>query len=209
MKKAIVIGGTGATGKSLLKILAQSPTYTEIRALVRTPKTEIDPRIQQVQVDFNHLNEYRDAISGDVAFSCLGTTLKAAGSQEAQWKVDYEYQLEFAKIAKQQGVSTFVLMSSKMANAQSSNFYVKMKGQLEDAITALDFPTLIILRPSLLLRPNTDRFGEKVSAALLKILNSIGLFKAYQPVRVERVAQVMVDTASTYHHGVHIIEPVV
>ena len=107
----------------------------------------------------------------------MGTTLKAAGSKEAQWAIDYEANLEFAKAARENGVNTLVLISASGANSASRLFYQRMKGELEQAIIALNFPHLIIFRPPLLIRPNSDRLGEKIAERIFRVLNRIGMLK--------------------------------
>jgi len=116
-----------------------------------------------------------------VWFSCLGTTLKAAGSKDKQWKIDYEIPLKFAGIAKENGVRGIVLLSAYGASAKSRVFYSKMKGQLEEAITHLAFEQCIIFKPGMLLRKNTDRFAERITAGILKFFNSLGLIRKIPP----------------------------
>ena len=147
-------------------------------------------------------------MQGDVLFACLGTTLKAAGSKEAQWAVDYEANFEFAKAARQNGVNTLVLVSASGANAASSLFYPRMKGELEQALIALNFPRLTIFRPPLLIRPNSDRLGEKVAEQIFRGLNRIGLLKNQRPLAVETLAQAMLKAAlRSSEHSVQVYEP--
>ena len=126
-----------------------------------------------------------------MAFSCLGTTLAAAGSKEAQWRVDYDYQYAFAKHCRNNGVPTFVLVSAAGAKAQSKLFYNRMKGQLEDAVKELEFPRLLIFQPSVLIRSNSDRGAENFSVKAIHFLNKIGLFKRYRPMPTEILAEKM------------------
>lgn len=200
--KAIVIGGSGATGKYLVKRLLADDRFDEIVLLLRKPTADADPKLKQVIVDFDKLDEYAEQIKGDVAFSCLGTTLKDAGSKEAQWKVDYDYQYNFAKIARQNGVTTFVLMSAQNADAKSSFFYSRMKGELEQSIEALGFDKLIIVQPGLLLRPDTDRLVEKLSVKMLSAVNKAGLLKQYAPTHVDQVAAAMIQHALSGGSGI-------
>ena len=118
---AIIIGATGATGKDLVDLLLQDSVFDAIHVFVRRPLTISDPMVKTHIVDFEQIDNWKSEIQGDVLFSCLGTTLRAAGSQEAQWKVDYDYQFNFAKAARENGVPTLVLMSSMGANPQSSS----------------------------------------------------------------------------------------
>jgi len=154
-------------------------------------------------VDFEHPEVWADLLHGDVAFSCLGTTLAVAGSKEAQWRVDYDYQYAFAQQCKANGVPTFVLVSAAMANAQSKVFYNRMKGQLEDAVKALEFKRLIIFQPSILIRSNSDRGAENFSVKAIHFLNKIGLFKRYRPMPTNVLAQRMRREVATATEGVH------
>ena len=130
----------------------------------------------------------------------MGTTLKAAGSKEAQWAIDYEANLEFAKAARQNGVNALVLISASGANSASRLFYQRMKGELEQAIIALNFPHLIIFRPPLLIRPNSDRLGEKIAERILHGFNRIGLMKSQRPLAVKKLAQAMLKAALLSSH---------
>lgn len=143
-------------------------------------------------VDFEQLRQYEDQILGDVAFSCLGTTLKSAGSKAAQWSVDHDYQLEFASIANAKGMGSFVLLSAVGAKEDSSFFYNKMKGTLENSIRELGFLQFVVLQPGGIERPNSDRSGEKIFIKLLKMFNAIGLFRNYAPIATARLAKAMI-----------------
>ena len=125
----------------------------------------------------------------------MGTTRKAAGSKENQYKIDYTYQYNFAKIAAEQGVPSFVLVSTAMANANSHFFYTKMKGELEEAIKQLPFQHISILRPPALIRKNTTRSSEKLSVSILQFFNQIGLLQSQRPMKTEVVAHCMVELA--------------
>ena len=201
--RAIVIGATGATGKSLLPLLTAHSEIERIDCFGRRNPDFSHPKLYAHQIEI-----WRDEVQGDVLFACLGTTLKAAGSKEAQWAVDYEANLEFAKAARENGVNTLVLVSASGANAASHLFYPRMKGELEQALIALNFPHLIIFRPPLLIRPNSDRLGEKVAKRILYGLNRIGLLKNQRPLAVETLAQAMLKVAlRPPEHSVQVYEP--
>ena len=99
--KALLIGATGSTGKFLLNELIQDDDYTSVSVFVRRPTGKSHPKLTEHVIDFSNLEQYKELITGDVLFSCLGTTLKAAGSQENQWKIDFEIPAVFASIARQ------------------------------------------------------------------------------------------------------------
>lgn len=187
--KALIIGATGATGKDLVEVLLSDMDYSEVVTFVRRPSGRQHPKLVEVVTDFDRLELVQGQISGDVWFSCLGTTLKAAGSKENQWKIDYEIPMKFAAIAKMNGVACTVLLSAYGASTSSNVFYSKMKGQLELDISGLGFPRCIIFKPGLLLRKDTDRMGERVSAAVLNFLNGIGLFRRFRPLPTRTLAE--------------------
>ena len=206
--KAIIIGATGATGKSLLPLLTEHSEIERIDCFGRRNPDFSHPKLYAHQIDFAQITTWRNEVQGDVLFACLGTTLKAAGSKEAQWAVDYEANLEFAKAARENGVHTLVLVSASGANAASRLFYQKMKGELEQALIALNFPRLIIFRPPLLIRPNSDRLGEKVAERFFRVLNRIGMLKNQRPLAVEALAQAMLKAAlRSSEHSVQVYEP--
>lgn len=200
--KAIVIGATGATGKYLIQELIEDVTYQEVVALVRRPSFEPHPKLKEVIIDFNQIEKYTAEINGDVAFSVMGTTLKDAGSKEAQWKVDYDYQYHFAKLCSEQNVPTFVLLSAIGVDPKSSIFYNRMKGELEQAIQQLNFEQLLIFQPAALQRPQSDRFGEKLMTAIFSTLNGLGLLKKYQSIHVKDLAKALVKASKIPGNGI-------
>lgn len=203
--QAVIIGATGATGKELLELLLKEERFSQVIALVRRSLNITHPKLQAAVVDFNKPQEWQDIVKGDVAFSCMGTTLKAAGSKAAQYKVDYEYQYAFAEAARQNGIPAFVLISAGMADPKSLVFYSRMKGELEKDIQSLHFKSLVIFRPGLLSRPGTNRNGEKISEGLLNFFNKLGLFKNMTPLKVKKLAELMLHYAKQAPDGIHII----
>lgn len=201
--KALIIGATGATGKDLVTLLLNDNAYTEVHCFVRKPMSISHPKLHAHVVDFDTPEAWADLLHGDVAFSCLGTTLAVAGSKEAQWRVDYDYQYAFAQQCKANGVPTFVLISAAGATAQSKLFYNRMKGQLEDAMKALEFTRLLIFQPSVLVRKGSDRKGEQFGLKMIVLLNKIGLFKRYRPMPTNVLAQRMRCEVATATEGVH------
>ncbi|MGE9311665.1 NAD(P)H-binding protein [Niabella sp. CJ426] len=204
--KAIIIGATGATGKELLQLLLQDESITGVVALVRKSLPVQHEKLQVHVINFDRPEQWQGLVAGDMAFSCLGTTLKAAGSKDAQYKVDYGYQLAFAQAARQNEVPRFILISAGMANPKSLVFYSRMKGELEQAIRALNFESLTILRPGLLSRPGTDRAGEKVSESVLRFFNKLGLFKRLAPLPVRKLAMLMLRYGKQKNKGVQLLE---
>ena len=192
--KALIIGATGATGKDLLAKLLEDEAYSEVHCFVRKPMSISHPKLHAHVVNFETPEAWADLLHGDVAFSCLGTTLAVAGSKEAQWRVDYDYQHAFAQQCKANGVPTFVLVSAAGATAQSKLFYNRMKGALEEAVKKLNFPRLLIFQPSILIRSNSDRSGENFTVKSFNFLNKLGILKRYRPMPTEILAKKMLST---------------
>lgn len=204
--KALVIGATGATGKDLVQQLLEDDSFEYVEIFVRRDVAVQSPKLKVHVIDFDRIGEWKHLLTGDVLFSCLGTTLKAAGSQQAQWKVDYTYQVEVAREARENGVPRYVLVSSIGANPQSKVFYPKMKGALEEAVADLGFPACFILRPPSLIRKNSDRIGEKVGVAVLQAFNRIGLLRSLRPLDTADLAAAMVRLAKEGSEGITVVE---
>ncbi len=203
--KVVLIGGSGATGRALIQLMLKSKEVTEIVVLLRRVSFDEHIKLKQVIIDFENLTDFEREIQGDIAISCLGTTLKDAGSKDAQWKIDHDLNLQFAALAKKNGFPTFLLLSALLADPASKIFYNRMKGTLEQDVKALNFNRLIIFQPGGLIRPNTDRFGEKTAITTLRILNSIGLFKSYKPLSVAQVPSAILQAINHYTTGIHTV----
>jgi uncharacterized protein YbjT (DUF2867 family) len=204
--KALVIGATGAIGKDLVKLLLQDDKFDRVDIFVRRDVKTPSAKMVVHVVDFDHPQLWAHLLTGDVLFSCMGTTIRAAGSQKAQWKVDYTYQYEAARAARKNGVPTYVLVSSVGADAKSKVFYTQMKGALDNAVRELGFEGCFILRPPSLIRKGSDRFGEKAGIVVLKAFNAIGLMRSFTPMPTEAVAAAMIRLAGCGRKGVEIID---
>ena len=203
---ALVIGASGATGKDLLDLLLQDASFQQVDVFVRRALSQQHPKLKVHVIDFDKTDQWHQLVKGNVLFSCLGTTLKAAGSKEAQWKIDYDYQYHFAQAAKENQVSHYVLVSSDYADPKSSFFYSRMKGELEVAVKALNFSQTTIFNPPLLARKNSDRTGEVMGLKLIKFFNKLGLFKGQKPLPTEVLAQAMINSAKIKGDGLAILK---
>lgn len=199
--KALIIGATGATGKDLVNKLIEDQDFEEIHAFVRKPIEVDNEKVKFHVVDFEKPEEWKDLVKGDVAFSCLGTTLKDAGSKEAQRKVDFDYQYNFAKNAKENDVEDFVLVSAYGANPNSKIFYSRMKGELEQEVKNLHFNKMTIFQPGMLERKNTERTGEVLGARIIKFVNKFGCLESQKPLPTAVLAQAMVNSSKIKSYG--------
>lgn len=203
--RALIIGSTGATGKDLVNTLLKDTNYDEIIAFVRRPSEISHQNLTEIVTDFDHLEKVSENIYGDVLFSCLGTTLKDAGSKEKQKHIDYEIPLNFAKAAKNKGIKTFVLVSSYGASSESKIFYSRLKGELERDLEKIDFAKYIIFRPGSLLRKGSNRWAERLSVRILKLINRLGFARKFRPLSTQILAEKLAKAPLKLGLGKHII----
>ncbi|BDD06171.1 NAD(P)H-binding protein [Aureibacter tunicatorum] len=195
---AVVVGATGLVGKNLVQELINDSECNEIRVIVRRESNFDHPKVKVFVVDFSQLMDYAEAFQGDVLFSCLGTTRADAGSPEKQYLVDYTYQFQSAKLASENGVNAYVLVSSPFKDIDSKNYYRRMKAELEESTMQLSFDKIVFLRPNGLMgKRERKRFGEnramKIFISLVKIFPKLG---KYKPILGSDVAKAMLKS---YH----------
>ncbi len=204
MRTALIVGATGLIGKACLYHLLDNPAYTKVIAVVRKPLAVKNHKLEQLVVDFDKLKEYQQALIADDVYCCLGTTIKVAGSQEQFRKVDFDYPYQVAGLALKNGAEQFLLVSAMGADAASSIFYNRVKGELEKAISALGYPYFKVFRPSLLLGHRTEfRAGEQIAKVFMKGLQFlfVGPLKKYKAIEGATVAQAMVAAALLNKRG--------
>lgn len=198
--KAIVIGATGLIGQQLVQQLQATTldAQTNVVAIVRRHPAQPLSRVHyHVIPDFMELHAAiaQMDLSQATAYSALGTTLKQAGSREAFRQVDYDFNLAFAKAVHQAGCRRYALVSAVGAKANSPFFYNQVKGELENAVQALDFEQIVFARPSLLLGEHPDRFFENVAQQGFKFAKRwLPQTFRYRPIEAERVAQALIQT---------------
>lgn len=200
-KTALIAGATGLVGGNLLQQLLAENYYSKIIVLLRKPLKINDARVVELVVDFNNLNQHAEAIKADDVYCTLGTTIKKAGSQEAFRKVDYEYPVELATIAKKNGTQKFIIVTAIGADAKSPIFYNKVKGEVEEKLKMLQFQQLYILQPSLLVGNRKEhRAGEKAAIVASKVFNHFlfGPLKKYRSINADVVAFGMIHAAKYF-----------
>lgn len=192
MKKTVLIAGsTGLVGSHLLSILLNSTSIEKVYTLVRKKQELEHQKLVQIVFDFNNEDAYKNLPATDAVYCCLGTTIKKAGSQEKFKQVDFQYPYLLAKTAK---TSIYNLVSAMGADSNSSIFYNKVKGELEDELKKLNFGTLNIFQPSLLVGNREEfRLGEKIAIAIMPKLDFllVGGLKKYRSIKAEDVAKAM------------------
>ncbi|WP_247231874.1 oxidoreductase [Telluribacter sp. SYSU D00476] len=206
-KTALVVGATGLIGKQVVQYLLDSPAYSEVRVLVRNPLGISDTKLKEIRYDFS--NPDPAVVRGDDIFCCLGTTMKKAGSKEAFRKVDLEYPLQVARLAKQNGARQYLIVTAMGADSDSMFFYNQVKGDVQEELKALQFPTLRIFQPSLLLGNRQEtRLGEKIGEGLAVFFKPlmVGPLRKYRAIDSARVARAMVTLAQKPETGVFVYD---
>lgn len=204
MKTAVVIGATGLVGKSASTGLAERSEYTQVLTIVRKQTVWSSAKIKNIHFDFLNWDELSAQIknfssgTGIDFFCCLGTTIKIAGSEENFKKIDHDYVVEFARLAKKMNVNKLVVVSSLGADKNSNIFYNKTKGQMEADVISICGNDAVIVRPSLLLGDRTEfRLAEKVFSIAAPVFHFlfVGPLKKLTPIEAKQVAKAMVHIA--------------
>lgn len=209
MKTALIIGSTGLIGAQLLQLLLGSQEYEKVITFVKRDAGIKHPKLIQYIIDFDKPETYQDFVKGDDFFCTIGTTIKKAGSKPAFKKVDFEYPKQFATIALHHKVKQFLIVSSLGADANSANFYLKTKGEIEAFLKQCTFESVTVLQPSLLLGNRTEfRLGEKIGTFFMKMTSFlfVGSLKKYKPIESETVAKALFTIAQNNCKGFQIIE---
>jgi len=203
---ANVIGASGLVGQQIVGQLLNHPDFKKVRIFVRRKSGITHPKLVEHLIDFDKPELWKDLVKGDVLFSTLGTTIKVAKTKENQYRVDFIYQYEFAKVAAENGISTYVLVSSMGASSKSSVFYSRIKGELEDAVSKLNFQKTIIFRPSILDGNRQEkRAGERIGLVISRFLTRF-ILKNYKPTPADILADKMILLSLDQTSGLRMIE---
>jgi uncharacterized protein YbjT (DUF2867 family) len=205
--KAVIAGASGLIGSELLQLLLQSQQYDEVLALVRNEMPVSHKKLLQLVVDFDRLEEYKASITGHAVFCCLGSTRSKTPDLSIYRKIDHDYPVILAQIARQNNIPHYHLVSAIGASSKSSNFYTKLKGQTEDDIQQIDIQSLHIYQPSLLTGNRKEfRLAEKIATIAMKVIDPllIGPLKKYRSIPAVTVAQAMYRQSFNKEEGVFI-----
>jgi uncharacterized protein YbjT (DUF2867 family) len=203
---AVVLGATGLIGEQLVQQLLDDAAFSNVRILVRRPVQLSHPKLEVEIVHFDDLNEYRSKLGrGDCIFCCIGTTDgKVKGDKAAYRKIDFDIAVNAAKLGKDAGFTSYLLVSSVGANEKAGNFYLKLKGEVETVIAALGFLSFHIFRPSILLGKRKEfRFGEVIGKGVMRALSVlfVGPLQKYKGVEARTVAKAMIIVARSGNKG--------
>ena len=208
-RTAIVFGANGLVGTALLGELCNSDRYGMIRIFARR-ETGFSGRekVTEYIIDFSRLMDYAELIKGDDLFICLGTTIKKAGSVSRMEEIDRDLPLEIACLASVNSVEKLAAVSSLGADSSSSNYYLRIKGEMERGLMKLNFRTLVIMRPSILFGERAERrIGEDIGKAFMKISGVflIGRLAKYRGIKGSTVARAMLKAIND-KSGTEILE---
>jgi uncharacterized protein YbjT (DUF2867 family) len=205
-KTAALIGATGLIGGHLLSCLQDDKEFKAVRVLVRRPVAISHPKVNVIVIDFADRVAFKSAIAGcDAVFCAVGTTnKKVKGDKTAYRKVDFDIPVNAAQLCAETGVRQFLLVSSVGANSKGGNFYIKLKGEVEDEIKSISIPSVSIFRPSMLLgKREESRPLETIAQGISKGLSFLFASK-YKPVLAENVAKAMVAAGKQDRPGFRI-----
>lgn len=209
----MILGATGLVGGALLNQLLDSSGFSPVTALLRRPSGRSHPRLVERVTDFTHIDAL-DIPPISTVFCALGTTIKVAGSREAFRRIDYELPLRLARWARGRGARHFLLVSSVGADCDSSNSYLRVKGELERDLAALDYPAVDIFQPSVLLGPRAGfRLAEWISKVALQSVPflMVGGLRKYRAIRAHDVAAAMLNASRSPAPGLrrHLYDDIV
>jgi len=198
-RTAIIFGSTGLIGNLLLEKLLASEQYNSVKIFVRQSTEIILPEVSEFIVDFQEIASFEEKITGDDLFICLGTTIKKAGSIKKMEEIDRDLPGSIAEAALKNGVKRVAVVSSIGANSSSSNYYLRIKGEMENEILKCKFENIAIVRPSMLLGNRKEkRGGESVGKIAMKFFNPLltGKMKKYRSIDAKDVATAMISLLS-------------
>lgn len=202
--KLLIVGSTGLVGRHVLDLALADGRIDAVVAPVRH-NVASHPKLFAPTVDFERLPNDVDWWRADAVICALGTTMRAAGSQEAFRRVDHDYALAVAELARQHGTRTFVLNSAIGADPPSRFFYNRVKGELERDLATLDFESLTFVRPGLIGgRRDERRPAERIASIVLRILHPV-LPRRLRINPAVRIAQALIDAAIAARPGTHIV----
>jgi uncharacterized protein YbjT (DUF2867 family) len=203
-KIALLAGATGLVGAHLLDLLLEAGDFGRVVAVTRRPLTREHPRLANRTVQFDKIGSQFAHFSCHTAFCCLGTTIRAAGSEQAFRRVDVDHVLAVAGVAQAAGAQRFIVVSAVGADPHSGNFYLRTKGEMEEALAPMKFASLDILQPSVLLGWRHDvRPLELAASILMPLVNPLllGSYTVYRGISASTVARAMLGAARSGRRG--------
>ena len=205
---AVLFGGTGLSGGCILDLLNNDSAFKSIIIVSRKTLTYSSNKISNKVINFSDPFEIESCIKKDsIVFSCIGTTqAQVKGDKKKYREIDFDITLNIANACKKLSAKKFLFISSGGANSSSSNFYLKLKGEIEDAVIKTKNNSLFILKPSLLLgKRNNSRFMENIGQIIMPLF-SVLLPDSIKAVKATLVAKCMLELSKSKRSNLNIIE---
>ncbi len=206
-KTALIVGATGLIGRELIQYLLSDPFYDKVKVVTRQTTDIEDDKLEETVIKFNTLKKHTDKLSADHYFILLGSTMKQAKTKENFYEVDFTYPYQLAEIAKKDpAFEKFMIVTAYKASPDSMIFYNRVKGQIEEALKAINLKSLHIFQPSLLIGFRSDfRLFEEASKIILPIIEliSFGQIK-FKAIEATTVAKAMLKVGKEGITGLHI-----
>lgn len=199
-KTAIILGATGLTGSIVLDKLLNDDRYTRIKIFSRKEIDGMPSKVNQYVGNIIELESFKADFTGDEVYCCIGTTAKKTPDKTLYTAIDYGIPVAAAKLSKENGIQTFLVVSALGANAKSSIFYSKTKGEMERDVLLEKIKNTFILQPSIIGgKRNEQRIGEKIGLAVFKLVQPLffGKLKKYRITQAEHIAQAMINLANS------------
>lgn len=205
--KAVLAGATGLIGSELLKILLAADAFGQILVVARKSTGIIHPKLTELIIDFDRLDDHAAEITGHAVFSCLGTTRNKTPDKALYRKIDHDYPVKLAQLAAQNGVEQYHLVSSIGANSQASSYYIRFKGETEEDVKQSGVKSVHIYQPSFITGDRKEfRFMEKIFFGLSFVLNPLllGSLKKYRSIAAKTIAQAMFNQSIKNSEGLFV-----
>ncbi|HLW15202.1 MAG TPA: NAD(P)H-binding protein [Flavobacteriaceae bacterium] len=202
-KTAIILGATGLTGSHLLKLLLEDETFSKVVVFTRRETGIKHPKLEEHIIDLLQLDNYKELFKGDVVFCCIGTTKAKTPNKKAYKAIDYGIPVTAAKLAKQNNIDTYLVISAMGASETSKVFYNKLKGEMEREVLAQKIAHTYLLQPSLIVGERSEkRGGEKFAEVIMRTFGFL-IPEKYKMIQGKTIAKAMVEIAKNgYDKGV-------
>lgn len=204
-KSAILLGASGGVGSELLKLLLADDRYEKVKLFSRSKSDINHAKIEDYVIDLFELEKYKDVFTADEVYCCIGTTKAKTPDKETYKKIDFGIPATAAKLAKENGISTFLVISAIGADADSSIFYNRIKGEMQDAVLDEGIAKTHILQPSLIVAHRKDnRVMEKIAEGFMWLLNPllVGNAAKYKSIKAETIARALIKLANNGYRAV-------
>jgi len=202
-KSAIVLGASGAVGSELLKLLLADTRYDTVKLFSRSKSKIINTKIEEHTLDLFELEKYKHVFTADEVYCCIGTAKAQTPDKETYHKIDYGIPVMAANLIKENGIKTYIVISAIGADAESSIFYNRTKGEMQDAVLNEDIPKTHILQPSLIIADRKDgRITEKIAQGFMWLLNPLlfGNAAKFKSIKAHSIAKAMLWLANNGFH---------